>query len=70
MNVLVIPTGGFQDTLLDVDFLPRPGDTVNLGEWEATVKQVVHIPTRYREGQKAGREHGTEIVLNASRKRT
>jgi hypothetical protein len=66
MQVLIIDGGGYQDTMLDVDFLPREGETVNLGDWEGTVARVIHIPVKYREGQK--REHGTELVLAGSRK--
>jgi hypothetical protein len=65
MKVLIIDGGGYQGTMLDVDFLPRAGETVNLGNWEGTVAQVIHIPAAYREGQK--REHGTELVLFGSR---
>jgi hypothetical protein len=32
MQVLIIDGGGYQDTMLDVDFLPREGETVNLGD--------------------------------------
>jgi hypothetical protein len=64
MNVLIIDGGGYQDTMLDLDAVPREGETVNLGDWEGTVARVIHIPVAYREGQR--REHGTELVLYGS----
>ena len=66
MKVLIIDGGGYQNTMLDVDFLPRKGETVNLGDWEGTVARVIHIPAAYRQGQK--REHGTELVLESSQR--
>jgi hypothetical protein len=64
MKVLIIDGGGYQGTMLELDAVPRVGETVNLGNWEGTVAQVIHIPVAYREGQE--REHGTELVLAGS----
>jgi hypothetical protein len=68
MKVLIIDGGSYQDTMLDVDFLPRAGETVNLGAWDGIVARVIHLPADYRKGQK--REHGTELVLSGTRRIT
>jgi hypothetical protein len=60
MKVLIIDGGSYQDVTLDVDFLPRVGETVNLGAWQGTVEHVTHVPARYRGGDG---EPGTELVL-------
>lgn len=46
---------------LDVDAVPRAGEMVRLGNWQATVAHVIHVPARYREGG----EPGTQLVLTA-----
>jgi len=59
MKVKIIDGGGYQGTTLEVDAVPRVGETVKLGNWQGTVVQVIHIPSRYRDNT----EPGTELVL-------
>jgi len=59
MKVKILAGGGYQGTTLDVDAVPRVGETVRLGNWHGTVAQVIHVPTRYRDNG----EPGTELVL-------
>jgi hypothetical protein len=61
MKVKITAGGGYQGTTLEVDVLPRAGETVNLGNWEGTVSQVIHIPAAYRNG-----EHVAELRLTGS----
>jgi len=42
------PSGGYGDTRCELDVLPHVGEVLNLGNWQGTVKQVVHIPEKYR----------------------
>ena len=53
MKVKIIEGGGYQGTTLDVDAVPRIGETVNLGNGQGTVAQVIHIPSSYRDSGKA-----------------
>ena len=59
-KVRIAHGGGYQDVTLDVDFLPRVGETVNLGAWQGTVEQVTHVPARYRDNG----EPGIQLVLS------
>ena len=37
MKVKILAGGGYQGTTLDVDAVPRVGETVRLGNWQGTV---------------------------------
>ena len=44
MKVKIVRGGGYQDTVLDVESLPRRGEIVRLGRWEGAVCRVTHVP--------------------------
>ena len=49
MKIKIIgSSGGYQNCVYDLDALPQVGEVLNLGNWEGTVAQVVHIPEKHR----------------------
>jgi hypothetical protein len=52
MKVRIANGGGFQDTTLDVDALPRAGETVRIGDWEGEVVKVTHVPSQNASGRR------------------
>jgi hypothetical protein len=44
MKVKIIKGGGYQDTVLDVEALPRSGETIRFGRWKGVVYEVSHVP--------------------------
>jgi hypothetical protein len=41
-------SGGYRNCTYELDALPHAGELLNLGSWEGTVAQVVHIPEEHR----------------------
>jgi hypothetical protein len=41
-------SGGYGGCFYDLDTVPRTGEVLNLGDWQGTVEQVIHIPTKFR----------------------
>ena len=62
MKVKIIHGGGYQKCVFEVDAVPRAGEVLALGNWEAPVEQVVHVPEQYREDG----EPGIQLVLSGS----
>lgn len=52
MKVRIERGGGYQDTTLHVDALPRTGETVRIGDWEGEVIKVTHLPSRNASGRR------------------
>jgi hypothetical protein len=44
-------SGGYQNCVYDLDALPHVGEVLNLGNWEGTVAQVVHVPREAPHGR-------------------
>jgi hypothetical protein len=44
VKVKIVRGSGYLDTVLDVEVLPRRGETVRLGLWEGAVCRVTHVP--------------------------
>jgi len=41
-------SGGYGNSRDELDALPHASEVLNLGNWQGTVAQVVHIPKKYR----------------------
>jgi len=49
MKIKIIgSSGGYGNSICELDALPHIGEVLNLGNWQGTVAQVVHIPEKYR----------------------
>jgi hypothetical protein len=68
MKVKITEGGGYQGTVLDLDALPRQGETVRIGDWEAEVIKVTHLPSANASGKRyrADDEPGALLVLGGS----
>lgn len=60
MKIKIIgSSGGYGNSKYELDALPHVGEVLNLGNWQGTVAQVVHIPKKYR---KDGESAHIELV--------
>jgi len=62
MKVRIEQGGGYQDTTLDVDALPRVGETIRIGGWEGEVIKVTHVPSQNASGKRY-RDEGDPSAL-------
>jgi hypothetical protein len=68
MKVRIEHGGGFQDTTLYMDAVPRTGETVRIGDWEGEVIKVTHVASANASGKRyrGDDDPGALLVLSGS----
>jgi hypothetical protein len=68
MKVRIEHGGGYQDTTVVMDAVPRAGETVRIGDWEGEVIKVIHVALANESGRqyRAETDPAALLVLSGS----
>ena len=68
MMVRIEHGGGYQDTTVVMDAVPRAGETVRIGDWEGEVIKVIHVALANESGRqyRAETDPAALLVLSGS----